>query len=63
MKLVNELDERIESKKRMLNTTAPSHWMEDIRSDKDRQMLWEEKEKIEIRELEESVNCLRRNGF
>jgi len=47
----------------MLNTTAPSHWMEDIRSDKDRQMLWEEKEKIEIRELEESVNCLRRNGF
>lgn len=63
MKLVNELDERIDSKKRMLKSTAPSYWMEDIRSDKDRQMLWEEKEKIEIRELEESVNCLRRNGF
>ena len=62
-RLVDELKERVANKEKMLGTTAPTEWFKNERCEKDKQRLWEEKEKIEIRELDEAIKCLERNGF
>ena len=62
-RLVNKLKQDVEHKKSMLKVTAPTSWFKNDKYEKEKQKLWELKEALEIKELEDAINCLIENGF
>ena len=62
-RLVSRLKDEIEHKQKMLHATAPTSWFGSNKYTEEKQKLWEEKEKLEIKELKDAIKCLETNGF